>query len=237
MNNLKEIREKNNLTVKQLANLLKVSSGRIQEWEKDLATPSIEHLQSLSYLYDVSLDELLPYTKPDTLSFNMRANAVKKKYKRKFNIIMIALISIITIVSLLIVTITALYPQIHAKQHAQAYYDKTINYVRTETNEDLESVLYFANIHSTLEQDKYVESIAIVTFDSNYLIYFHNGKMRAILDISKGLNLTTSAKIHVGDKEFDMPVGDYQEVYYLIIYETPEVGLKDLVLAYKESKN
>ena len=109
MNNLKEIREKNNLTIKDLSKMLKVPSSRIQEWEKDLVTPSIEHLQSLSYLYDVSLDELLPYTKPDLFNFELRSKSVRKKYQRKFNIIMISIISIVTIISLLIATICAVY--------------------------------------------------------------------------------------------------------------------------------
>ena len=60
--------------------------------------------------------------------------------------------------------------------------------------------------------------------------------MRAIIDISKGLRLTNEATITVNETTIHMDIGDYQDVYYLIIYESNEPGLKDIVEQYKISK-
>ena len=65
MNNLKEYREKNELSVKRLANIFKVPQSTIIAWENGTKEPSMMQLQSLSYLYDCSFDDLFPYTQND----------------------------------------------------------------------------------------------------------------------------------------------------------------------------
>lgn len=236
MNNLKEYREKNNLTVEGLARIFKVSKSTILAWENGLKMPSMMQLQSLSYLYDASFADLYPYTKPDPYEFPARRSAVFKKYKKRLNKILIALIASITIISLLIVLLVGLTPQIHGKWHAQHYFDQMKDYVYEETGEGYGKILLYANENSDLEEDKYVRAIAVVTYDRKYIVYFHYGQMRAIIDISKGLRLTNEATITVNETTIHMDIGDYQDVYYLIIYESNEPGLKDIVEQYKISK-
>ena len=56
---LKELRMENNLTQKQVADILKISPSIISGYETGERTPSVEVLLSLSYLYKCSTDYLL----------------------------------------------------------------------------------------------------------------------------------------------------------------------------------
>lgn len=56
---LKELRMVNNLTQKQVADILKISPSIISGYETGERTPSVEVLLSLSYLYKCSTDYLL----------------------------------------------------------------------------------------------------------------------------------------------------------------------------------
>lgn len=235
MNNLQEYREKNNLSVKRLANIFKVTQGTILAWEKGTKTPSMTQLESLSYLYDCSFDDLFPYTKPDPYDFQQRKSAVFKRYKRRLNKILISLIIGITLVSLAIVFLVGLTPQIHAKWHAQHYFDEMKEYVYKETKEQYGTIITFAKEHSDFEATKNIGGVAVVTYDSKYLIYFHYDKMRSILDISEGLTLTATATVDVNGNTFTLDIADYQDVYYIVLYESPEPGLKQIVEQYKIS--
>ena len=236
MNNLKEYREKNELSVKRLANIFKVPQSTIIAWENGTKDPSMMQLQSLSYLYDCSFDDLFPYTKPDPYEFGVRKSAVFKKYQKRCNKIIISIILSITIIALLIVLMVNLTPQIHAKWHAQRYFDEMKEYCYKETNEEYGTIVEYANKNSDLDEDKYCKGVAVVTYDMEYIIYFHYGKMRAMIDIHKNLKLTLEATITVNSTTIPMEIGDYQNVYYLIVYESNEPGLKKIVDQYKISK-
>lgn len=58
-NKLKELRIKQGLTQKQVAEILKLDcENRISRWEKGLAMPSIKNLIRLSKIYGVTLSEI-----------------------------------------------------------------------------------------------------------------------------------------------------------------------------------
>lgn len=57
--NLKKARTNLQLTQKNVANVIHVSRQTISNWEHEISYPSLEKLIGLSYLYHVSIDQLL----------------------------------------------------------------------------------------------------------------------------------------------------------------------------------
>lgn len=60
-NYLYKLRKENNLTQRYVAYELNVSDKAVSKWENGKSKPDINKLKLLSALYNVSLDELLPY--------------------------------------------------------------------------------------------------------------------------------------------------------------------------------
>lgn len=58
MNNLKEVREKANLTQEQLANLINVDRSTITKWETGEASPRSDKLPMLAKVLDCRIDDL-----------------------------------------------------------------------------------------------------------------------------------------------------------------------------------
>lgn len=58
MNNLKEVREKANLTQEQLANLINVDRSTITKWETGEASPRSDKLSMLAKVLDCRIDDL-----------------------------------------------------------------------------------------------------------------------------------------------------------------------------------
>lgn len=58
---LKELRQKNGLSQKKLADAIGVAQSSVNYWEKGLRTPSAEVVQKLANYFKVSIDELLDY--------------------------------------------------------------------------------------------------------------------------------------------------------------------------------
>ena len=56
---LKTIRTKNNLTQKEVANYLNISRSTYNNYEQNVAEPSIDSLKKLSQLYRKTVDELI----------------------------------------------------------------------------------------------------------------------------------------------------------------------------------
>jgi transcriptional regulator with XRE-family HTH domain len=56
---LKDLREENNLTLKQLGNEIGVSDIAISRWENNKRTPNIDSLLALCKYFQVSADYLL----------------------------------------------------------------------------------------------------------------------------------------------------------------------------------
>lgn len=57
--NLKIMREKKGLRVKEVSNKLKISRITLWQWENGKRTPSVENLAELAKLYDCSIDDLV----------------------------------------------------------------------------------------------------------------------------------------------------------------------------------
>ena len=57
--NLKIMREKKGLRVKEISNKLKISRITLWQWENGKRTPSIENLAELAKLYDCTIDDLV----------------------------------------------------------------------------------------------------------------------------------------------------------------------------------
>ncbi len=58
-NNLKAIRKANNLTQKQVAEILCVVESCYANWEQGRTEPNIDSLRKLSVIFNVSLDDLI----------------------------------------------------------------------------------------------------------------------------------------------------------------------------------
>lgn len=56
---LKELRQKHNLSQKEFANILKVSTGTVGNWEVGLREPNFEMLIKISDIFHVSCDYIL----------------------------------------------------------------------------------------------------------------------------------------------------------------------------------
>lgn len=59
-----EFRKRNNLSQEELANKLKVSRQSICNWESGDSSPSIDYLQDMAKLYNVTIDDLINVNKP-----------------------------------------------------------------------------------------------------------------------------------------------------------------------------
>lgn len=74
------LRNQNNMSQGDLADLLQVSRQSISKWENDLATPELDKLMKLSEIFQVSLDDLVYENKVITES--VLQNEDKKMSKR-----------------------------------------------------------------------------------------------------------------------------------------------------------
>lgn len=81
-----EQRVKNNLTQKELAQELSVTSQAISKWENGRGIPDIEMLKKLSEIFDVDLETLLSGEEKNT----------RKNYKFKFLILLIIIFLVVS---------------------------------------------------------------------------------------------------------------------------------------------
>jgi len=72
---LRKYRQRNELTQKQLANILYVSDRTVSKWERGAGYPDIDTLKCISQLLDISLDNLLNEREPE-LYFEYRSNVL-----------------------------------------------------------------------------------------------------------------------------------------------------------------
>ena len=56
---LKKLRNDNNLTQEQLADMIFVTRTAISKWETDNGYPSIDSFKAISNLFSISIDELI----------------------------------------------------------------------------------------------------------------------------------------------------------------------------------
>ena len=60
-NNIKQLRQRKNMTQEQLAEAMQVTCASVSKWERGESYPDITLLPSLAYYFGVSLDELMGY--------------------------------------------------------------------------------------------------------------------------------------------------------------------------------
>lgn len=58
-NKIKSLRLENNMTQDDLGKTIFVTRNAISKWETNKGTPSIENMESLAKLFDISIDELM----------------------------------------------------------------------------------------------------------------------------------------------------------------------------------
>lgn len=238
MNNLKKIREENNLTEKEIAKLLKVPKFRYLSWENDLSDIPSQYLFSLSYLYGVGYDELLNYEKPDALDYSLRRMAVQKKYTNRITRIWIWITVFVALVAALIVLLINLAPQMHAKSHAEYVYHSLVDNIHETVSDDtdISNVIYYANKNSGLTQEQYMRGVAILTFDRRYIIFYMDGGMQYMHEVTNNTFLIYAhGNVTEDNHSSQFEVVGYSEWNYLLIRENGETPLADLVLCYKES--
>ncbi len=113
--NIKNLRQEHNLSQKELAKKLNVSTGNVAEWEADESVPSIREITKLSSLFEVTTDSLLKgieTTEPENeilekeqteTEKDIAQNLVRKKVgKKKFLISAFAIIAISVIVGIIV---------------------------------------------------------------------------------------------------------------------------------------
>ena len=67
-NKIKEYRELNKMTQKDIAEILKVESGTISKYESGIIEPNIESLKRLAETFNITVDELIK----DIIEFHAR---------------------------------------------------------------------------------------------------------------------------------------------------------------------
>lgn len=65
---LKELREQQNMTQRQLAKRLNLTPGAVAKWELGLSVPTVENLLALADLFDCSLDAIFGREPPGRTS-------------------------------------------------------------------------------------------------------------------------------------------------------------------------
>lgn len=88
---IKFLRSDNNLTQKELANKLHVSSQAISNWELNKGFPDISNLIRISDMFNISLDELI---KEDT---DLKENLLEGKIERNVNLVFCSIAAVISI--------------------------------------------------------------------------------------------------------------------------------------------
>lgn len=88
---IKFLRSDNNLTQKELANKLHVSSQAISNWELNKGFPDISNLIRISDMFNISLDELI---KEDT---DLKENLLDRKIEKNVNLVFSSIAAIIFI--------------------------------------------------------------------------------------------------------------------------------------------
>lgn len=98
---LQKLRKDNNLSQEQLAEKIGVSRQAISKWERGEATPDSDNLICLAKIYNISLDELIS-SKEEKGNTNMNEESKKTKLMKIKDYVLVALLSIVTIIYLIL---------------------------------------------------------------------------------------------------------------------------------------
>ena len=84
---LKELRQSRNLSQKELAEILKVSTGTVGNWEVGLREPDFAMLVKIADLFNVSCDYLLAQTRDDGIDESktrVTVSAIEEEMLKEF---------------------------------------------------------------------------------------------------------------------------------------------------------
>lgn len=98
---LQKLRKDNNLSQEKLAEKIGVSRQAISKWERGEATPDSDNLICLAKIYNISLDELIS-SKEEKGNTNMNEESKKTKLMKIKDYVLVALLSIVTIIYLIL---------------------------------------------------------------------------------------------------------------------------------------
>ena len=101
---IKKIRISNNLTQEEFADILKVSRSAVAKWEQGRGMPSLDLLERISKVYELSIDELISEEeiKKETFINIGKINKIDKERKIVFFILAILAVFAICISIVLI---------------------------------------------------------------------------------------------------------------------------------------
>lgn len=78
--NIKRLRNENNLTQSELATHLLVSPQAVSRWENGQAYPDIEFLTKLADFFNVSMDELMGRSSSDEVELEQKHRLLRQEY-------------------------------------------------------------------------------------------------------------------------------------------------------------
>ena len=77
--NIKRLREEQNITVTEVQNFLGISNPQaIYQWQKGISLPSVDHLCALSHLFDMPMNDILVLTDTPEHSLSAQRRAVRR---------------------------------------------------------------------------------------------------------------------------------------------------------------
>ena len=94
-NNLVELRKKNNMTQNDLAKKLKYSDNTISRWEHAEITPSIETLQKISELYNISIEDIIKENITENIKENNKNMFINRLASALFGVSAVWLLAIL----------------------------------------------------------------------------------------------------------------------------------------------
>lgn len=115
---IKKIRKDNNLTQEELAKKIYVTRTAISKWETNKGFPSIDNLQTISSLFNVSINELLSSNELVSLAcINNEDQEIKHKLQ---------LFSFADVVSFLLLFLPIYAKEIEGYYYSMMYYDSSL---------------------------------------------------------------------------------------------------------------
>lgn len=187
---ISDLRKANNLTQKEIANILNVTDKAISKWERGKSFPDISLLEPLSIALNISVVELLKgekNKKKDNEALILNAlDLYKKEIKRKRRNFFIAFTIALFIISGTVLLIWQINRPKYSKDNAFTQF----------------YIPYTGNIKGEVDVKKYIDispDFAIGANQYGYAVFINPDKAfaRLLKDYKKGINLIK--------KEFNLP--------------------------------
>ena len=174
-NNIKQLRQKNNLTQDQVAEKIGVSYQAVSKWENGRGIPDIEMLKKISEVFDVDIDEII--------------NGEKKKQKSKYNLSLLiaSVFGIVVIVLFLLITIFFNKDNINVANINSIESNFSVNGVIVSENNS--TMIHISDIRVNKELDKKFYSIESMLYEDNNKNYKIISEYKSIANNNETKNL------------------------------------------------